>query len=387
MICTRQKKKNIVFFDINSFAHEEFTSGLFISIKLMLKGFIKKNCNAYILSIAEENSSKKNKIKRNKNFYSIEGIKIKKYFFKKKLDTDKQKLLLFAKLLLEKHKPKIVIVNTPAVFFNNYYTSIFKIINNCGAKVIVLVLDELFPVYQNNDKEDIRKYYQEVNKGEVYAISERIIRKLEKVKVRAKIFPQIFEIEKIIADTRRPQYITMINQHPIKGIEIFNEIAKRMPNEKFLSVKSWPDVPDFKTKAENIKIKEFNKNIKDIYKRTKILLVPSLCQEGIARVVIEAMLNEIPVIANRIGSLMEINKDDIYFVESPKRINYRMKKTVLFPSINKNEKDRMVNDYIKIINQIEKNKKEKYLILREKALKIVEKNKIKFDQLLNSLLK
>jgi hypothetical protein len=47
----------------------------------------------------------------------------------------------------------------------------------------------------------------------------------------------------------------------------------------------------------------------------------------------------------------------------------------------------MVNDYIKIINQIEKNKKEKYLILREKALKIVEKNKIKFDQLLNSLLK
>lgn len=104
------------------------------------------------------------------------------------------------------------------------------------------------------------------------------------------------------------EFITIINPSGIKGIDVFLEIAKRLTNVSFAAVPTWS------TKAEdiyrmqqlnNITILEPEDDIDKIYKRTKILLVPSLWKESFGQVVVEAMLRGIPVIASDIGGLPE----------------------------------------------------------------------------------
>jgi len=380
-------KHNVVFLDIDGFAHEGFTSGLFISVKQMLKSFIDKNCNSYILSVSEKLKSTKNEKIYGLDSNTMDGIKIKKYFVEKPLDKNNDEAIMAVRVLLKRYRPKIVIVNTPAIFFNSFYAIVMKEVVGIGAKVVTIVLDELFPTTQNYPKKEIEEYYELINKGSVYAISNRITDRLRGVGVVANKFPQLFDFNKIISKRRNPRYIAMINRHPIKGISIFNKIAKRMTGESFLLVESWPDVPRWKKESENVKFIKFDKNVKNIYETTKILLVPSLCQEGIARVVMESMMNGIPVIANKIGSLPEIDTEFINFVEPPRKIIYKLNKTILYPVVEKDELNRIVDEYVEIINKIKKGDNKNYIDSKKIALKYANDNKIEFEKIMDSLLK
>ncbi|MFA5747999.1 MAG: glycosyltransferase [Candidatus Absconditabacterales bacterium] len=353
----------------------------------MLKSFIDNNCNSFILSVSEKSKSKKSKKIYGLGSETLEGIRIKKYFVEKPLDKNNNEAVMAVRILLKKYRPKIVIVNTPAVFFNSFHALAVKEVISTGARVMTIVSDELFPTSQNYPKKEIEEYYELINKGSVYAISNRIADRLREVKVVANKFPQLFDFDKIISKKRNPRYITMINRHPIKGISIFNKIARKMTHESFLLVESWPDVPRWKKKCKNVRFIKFNKNVKNIYEKTRILLVPSLCKEGIARVVIESMMNGIPVIANRIGSLPEIDTKFINFVEPPKKIKYKLNKTILYPEVGKNELNRIVDEYVKIINKIKNGDNKNYDDSKKIALKYANGNKVKFEKIIKSLLR
>lgn len=94
--------------------------------------------------------------------------------------------------------------------------------------------------------------------------------------------------------------ITLINSNLNKGLKTFVEIARRMPDRKFLGVRSYYHLPTdvFLDVPPNIEWIDFDQDIRNIYARTRILLVPS-SYESFCMVAAEAMSNGIPVLYTR----------------------------------------------------------------------------------------
>ncbi len=99
------------------------------------------------------------------------------------------------------------------------------------------------------------------------------------------------------------EYITLINCCSNKGINTFINIAKEMPDFKFLGVKGAYD-KQFTNTLPNILYIENTPNIKEIYGKTSIVLMPSK-YESWGRVAVEAMSSGIPVIAHPTPGLLE----------------------------------------------------------------------------------
>jgi glycosyltransferase involved in cell wall biosynthesis len=96
------------------------------------------------------------------------------------------------------------------------------------------------------------------------------------------------------------KYVTLINLTKHKGGDIFIEIAKRMPDTKFLAVGN-----DNKySNISNLLYLPKTLNMRDIYKETDILLMPSE-KESWGMVATEALCSGIPVIATPTDGLKE----------------------------------------------------------------------------------
>ncbi|MFB6180430.1 MAG: glycosyltransferase family 4 protein [Candidatus Nanohalobium sp.] len=102
------------------------------------------------------------------------------------------------------------------------------------------------------------------------------------------------------------EHITMINPSKYKGGEIFAEVAREMPEENFLALGSGEkDVQQKLEGLENVETVEHVDKIKQIYSRTKLLLVPSQWPEPFGMVAPEAMHNKIPALVSGTGGLPE----------------------------------------------------------------------------------
>jgi glycosyltransferase involved in cell wall biosynthesis len=102
--------------------------------------------------------------------------------------------------------------------------------------------------------------------------------------------------------------ITMINPCAVKGVSIFLALARRFPAYRFGALPGWGTTADDRRDLEacsNIELLRNAKNIDQVLKGTRILLVPSLWFEGFGLIVIEAMLRGIPVVASDSGGLPE----------------------------------------------------------------------------------
>ena len=107
-------------------------------------------------------------------------------------------------------------------------------------------------------------------------------------------------------------YVTMINPHRVKGIDTFFAIAQRLPSQNFLLLESWKlNTADLATlraqlaKAPNVRFERRVSDMRASYRETKLLLVPSVWEEGFGMVAIEAQSCRIPVIASARGGLPE----------------------------------------------------------------------------------
>jgi glycosyltransferase involved in cell wall biosynthesis len=113
------------------------------------------------------------------------------------------------------------------------------------------------------------------------------------------------------------EYITLINLNQNKGSLYFYALAKRLPQYKFLGVKGSYDGQHIED-LPNVKIIPNTPDIREVYKKTKIILVPSH-YESWGMVAAESMLNGIPLIYNPTAGLLEnvgdagicINRKDI----------------------------------------------------------------------------
>jgi glycosyltransferase involved in cell wall biosynthesis len=103
-------------------------------------------------------------------------------------------------------------------------------------------------------------------------------------------------------------YITMVNPCNLKGISIFLGIADALPDLQFAAVPTWgtnrEDLVSLRRRS-NVRIIEPVDDIRSILHVTRIMLVPSLWNEGRGRIVVEALLGGVPVVASRTGGLIE----------------------------------------------------------------------------------
>lgn len=123
--------------------------------------------------------------------------------------------------------------------------------------------------------------------------------------------------QKIIADNRQPFYITFVKPTIEKGVTIFIEIAKRMPNMRFLCVGNAKEYGSTLEKLKNVELVGWSSDMRKVYARTKILLVPSLCSEAFGRVAAEAIMNGIPCVVSNRGGLPEVVGDSGIIIQNP----------------------------------------------------------------------
>lgn len=116
---------------------------------------------------------------------------------------------------------------------------------------------------------------------------------------------------------RRPDFITFINPSFEKGVSLFMPLAalaaKECPEVRFLVVQSrgrWGNALQvLKFKPEdfpNVKVIGHQRDMRPVYASTRALLLPSLWHESGARVIAEAQLNGIPILASNTGGSAEL---------------------------------------------------------------------------------
>jgi glycosyltransferase involved in cell wall biosynthesis len=113
-------------------------------------------------------------------------------------------------------------------------------------------------------------------------------------------------------EERIGKYITFINPVPEKGVQIAIQVAKALPNERFLFVKGkWSHMRQEQMenhlkpayKLPNVEIWENQSDMREVYKVADIMLVPSQFIETFGRVILEAQINHIPVVAGDVGGI------------------------------------------------------------------------------------
>jgi glycosyltransferase involved in cell wall biosynthesis len=113
------------------------------------------------------------------------------------------------------------------------------------------------------------------------------------------IRPILHRDQIVIPEPFQGDCITLINANENKGVHQFLELARRMPDRKFLGVR--PYYGNMTTPLPiggNIEWVPFSDDVRTILRKTRILLVPSY-YESFGRVAVEAMINGIPVLYSK----------------------------------------------------------------------------------------
>ena len=104
------------------------------------------------------------------------------------------------------------------------------------------------------------------------------------------------------------EFVTLVNPCAVKGISIFLALAEQMPGAAFAAVPTWGATAEDRlalSRLPNVTLLEPVDNIDHLFARTRVLLVPSLWAEARSRIIVEAMLRGVPVLASNVGGIPE----------------------------------------------------------------------------------
>lgn len=107
--------------------------------------------------------------------------------------------------------------------------------------------------------------------------------------------------------------VLFVNPVPIKGVELMFALAAHCPDIPFLVLESWTIDPAWRDwcrrRAQalgNIEWMEPVDDMRPVYARSRLLLMPSVWEESFGRTAVEAQINGMPVLAGNRGALAEI---------------------------------------------------------------------------------
>lgn len=106
---------------------------------------------------------------------------------------------------------------------------------------------------------------------------------------------------------RTERYITMVRGHTVKGAEFFIDLAKRLPDKRFLLCGICdPHILAAIKQVPNINWCWQKRDMREVYSQTAIYLAPVVWAEPFGRTLVEAMINGIPIIGSDRGAVPEI---------------------------------------------------------------------------------
>jgi glycosyltransferase involved in cell wall biosynthesis len=111
--------------------------------------------------------------------------------------------------------------------------------------------------------------------------------------------------------------VLMINPCIVKGIEIFVEVAARLPELAFGALTGWGTTASDRAllaRHKNIELIGSVRDIDEVLGRARMLLMPSIWYEGFGLIVMEAMLRGLPVVSSDSGGLMEAKSGTGYVI-------------------------------------------------------------------------
>jgi glycosyltransferase involved in cell wall biosynthesis len=126
------------------------------------------------------------------------------------------------------------------------------------------------------------------------------------------IHPPIYGVGPFVNRARFGEgLILMINPCAVKGISIFQALARRFPERSFGALVGWgATARDLEQLAAlpNVTVLGSVPGIDDVLSQAAVLLMPSLWYEGFGLIVMEAMLRGLPVISSDSGGLVEAKR-------------------------------------------------------------------------------
>jgi glycosyltransferase involved in cell wall biosynthesis len=133
----------------------------------------------------------------------------------------------------------------------------------------------------------------------------------ERFGIESMVIPPTIDASLYATPTTK-EYVTLVNPYNEKGFELAVRIAEQCPEIPFLFVESWKLADDHRAQIEqtikrvkNIRLESRTTDMRSVYGRTKILLMPSKWEEAWGRVASEAHCSGIPVVGSRRGGLPE----------------------------------------------------------------------------------
>ncbi len=104
------------------------------------------------------------------------------------------------------------------------------------------------------------------------------------------------------------EFVTFVNPCAVKGIAIFLALAGAFPETQFAAVPTWGTNQQDREALlarPNVRLLAPVDDINLLLARTRVLLVPSLWAEARSRIVLEALLRGVPVLAANVGGIPE----------------------------------------------------------------------------------
>jgi surfactin synthase thioesterase subunit/glycosyltransferase involved in cell wall biosynthesis len=104
------------------------------------------------------------------------------------------------------------------------------------------------------------------------------------------------------------EFVTFVNPCAVKGIAIFLALADAFPETAFAAVPTWGTNQQDRESLEsrpNVTLLQPVDDIDRLLAHTRVLLVPSLWAEARSRIILEAMLRGVPVMAADVGGIPE----------------------------------------------------------------------------------
>jgi glycosyltransferase involved in cell wall biosynthesis len=147
------------------------------------------------------------------------------------------------------------------------------------------------------------------------AVSEFLAHRVgERLGRRVAVLRPFIRLEDYRCEAWRPEFVTLVGPRESKGVKTALGVAERLPHRRFLFVGS-QGLPDRERTAlaarvarlRNVRVERCASDMRTVYARTALLLVPSICEDAAPRVVLEAHLNGIPVVGSRIGGIPEVS--------------------------------------------------------------------------------